>query len=263
MSLPSINFPHLMVSEIQPGQTFSRYPPARSPAHLDTVGENNTPTVLPGCGVKKGNLSQHLFGLYLFSTENHLLQSQYPAHQNQTQMTKNCLHLFNFRFYNSTRTKVLLKQKLSAPQQQRVKMVNNGKDEDLWNKILVVIHTQVHVTLKGIKCVAVVHIIRKSISYSTKKIKSILCIYIFLSVNVTNFKTPPGPVIHQVIRLKEDAYDNDIAPVLNYICTKLGLHAPFNRQGHIRTGFQHTTCLNQIRHVQSIYKGEKLNTRSA
>ena len=31
-----------MVSEIQPGQTFSRCPPA----HPDTMGENNTPTVL-------------------------------------------------------------------------------------------------------------------------------------------------------------------------------------------------------------------------
>ena len=37
-----------MVSEIQPGQTFSRRPPA----HPDTMGENNTPTALKGCGVK-------------------------------------------------------------------------------------------------------------------------------------------------------------------------------------------------------------------
>ena len=36
-----------MVSEIQPGQTFSR----RTPAHPDTMGENNTPTALKGCGV--------------------------------------------------------------------------------------------------------------------------------------------------------------------------------------------------------------------
>ena len=31
-----------MVSEIQPGQTISDLPPA----HLDTMGENNTPTAL-------------------------------------------------------------------------------------------------------------------------------------------------------------------------------------------------------------------------
>ena len=37
MSLPSINFLHLTVSEIQPGQTFSRRPPA----HPETMGENN------------------------------------------------------------------------------------------------------------------------------------------------------------------------------------------------------------------------------
>ena len=49
MSLPSINFLHLTVSEIQPGQTISRRPPA----HPDTMGENNTPTALKGCGVKK------------------------------------------------------------------------------------------------------------------------------------------------------------------------------------------------------------------
>ena len=47
MSLPSINFLHLTVSEIQLRQTFSRRPPA----HQDTTGEN-TPTVLKGCGVK-------------------------------------------------------------------------------------------------------------------------------------------------------------------------------------------------------------------
>ena len=28
-------------------------PPARPPAHPDTMGENNTPTALKGCGVKK------------------------------------------------------------------------------------------------------------------------------------------------------------------------------------------------------------------
>ena len=49
MSLPSINFLHLMVSEIQPGQTF---PAAHPPAHPDTMGENNTLTALKGCGVK-------------------------------------------------------------------------------------------------------------------------------------------------------------------------------------------------------------------
>ena len=48
MSLPSINFLHLMVSEIQPGQTFS----CRLPTHPDTMGENNTLTALKGCGVK-------------------------------------------------------------------------------------------------------------------------------------------------------------------------------------------------------------------
>ena len=31
MSLPNINFLHLTVSEIQPGQTFSRRPPIRTP----------------------------------------------------------------------------------------------------------------------------------------------------------------------------------------------------------------------------------------
>ena len=48
MSLPSMNFLHLTVSEIQPGQTISRRPPS----HPDTMGENNTPTALKGCGVK-------------------------------------------------------------------------------------------------------------------------------------------------------------------------------------------------------------------
>ena len=52
MSLPSMNFLHLTVSEIQPGQTISRRLTARPPAHLDTTGENNTPTALKGCGVK-------------------------------------------------------------------------------------------------------------------------------------------------------------------------------------------------------------------
>ena len=48
MSLPSMNFLHLTVSELQPGQTISRRPPA----HPDTMGENNTPTAPKGCGVK-------------------------------------------------------------------------------------------------------------------------------------------------------------------------------------------------------------------
>ena len=40
-----------MVSKIQPGQTFS----CRPPTHLDTIGENDTPTALKGCGVKMIN----------------------------------------------------------------------------------------------------------------------------------------------------------------------------------------------------------------
>ena len=58
---PSINFLHLIVSEKHPGQTF---PFDRLPAHHDTMGENNTPTAIKGCGVKtlrqllhKGNKS--------------------------------------------------------------------------------------------------------------------------------------------------------------------------------------------------------------
>ena len=50
MSLPSINFLHLTVFEIQAGQTSS----LRPPAHPDTMGENNTLTALKGCGVKIG-----------------------------------------------------------------------------------------------------------------------------------------------------------------------------------------------------------------
>ena len=102
MCLPSINFLHLTVSEIEPGQDFQTQghygkvkgqikvrpwrctatppnqcpyqvstsytlrflrdspdklfpvarPPARTPAHPDTMGENNTPTAIKGCGVK-------------------------------------------------------------------------------------------------------------------------------------------------------------------------------------------------------------------
>ena len=48
MSLPSFNFLHLTVSEIQPGQTFSHC----LHTNPDTIGENNTPTALKGCGVK-------------------------------------------------------------------------------------------------------------------------------------------------------------------------------------------------------------------
>ena len=44
-----------MVSEIQPGQTISRRPPTHPDAHPDTMGENNTPTALKGCGVKTQN----------------------------------------------------------------------------------------------------------------------------------------------------------------------------------------------------------------
>ena len=51
-----MNFLHLRVSEIQPGQTISR----RLPAHPDTMDENNTPTALKGCGVK---MDQSLWGI--------------------------------------------------------------------------------------------------------------------------------------------------------------------------------------------------------
>ena len=49
MSLASINFLHLMVCEIQQEKNFS-WPP---PALPDTMGENDTPTALKGCGVKR------------------------------------------------------------------------------------------------------------------------------------------------------------------------------------------------------------------
>ena len=66
MSLPSINFLHLTVSEIQPGQTFSRHPPACPTAHPDTMGENNTPTALKGCGVKTITSINLKFGRQVF-----------------------------------------------------------------------------------------------------------------------------------------------------------------------------------------------------
>ena len=47
MSLRSINFPHLTVSEIQPGQIFYHCPPA----NLDYMGEKYTYTALKGCEV--------------------------------------------------------------------------------------------------------------------------------------------------------------------------------------------------------------------
>ena len=55
LSLPSMNFLHLMVSEKQPRQTFSRRPNARPSAHPDIMSENNTCTALKGCGVKRLN----------------------------------------------------------------------------------------------------------------------------------------------------------------------------------------------------------------
>ena len=61
MSLPSINFVHLTVSEIQPRQTFSA---ARLPAHSDTTGENIILTALKGCGVKNLNFN-NIFLPYL------------------------------------------------------------------------------------------------------------------------------------------------------------------------------------------------------
>ena len=46
------NFLHLTVSEIQPRQNFPATRHNCLPTHLDTMGENNTPTALKGCGVK-------------------------------------------------------------------------------------------------------------------------------------------------------------------------------------------------------------------
>ena len=69
MFLPSINFLHLTISEIQPGQTISRWPPtqtpAHPPAHPDTMGENNTPTA-HSCGVKNvDNFQRNARGSHL------------------------------------------------------------------------------------------------------------------------------------------------------------------------------------------------------
>ena len=73
MSLPSINFLHLTVSEIQPGQTISRRTPThwprRPPAHPDTMGENNTPTALKGCGVKNHTHTKSLTLLSQFDPQ--------------------------------------------------------------------------------------------------------------------------------------------------------------------------------------------------
>ena len=65
MSLPSMNFLHLTVSEIQPGQTISRRPPT----HPDTMGENNTPTALKGCGVKSPYFISYIIYFELRATK--------------------------------------------------------------------------------------------------------------------------------------------------------------------------------------------------
>ena len=70
MSLPSMNFLHLTVSEIQPGQTISRHPPAHPPTHPDTMGENNTPTALKGCAVK--NILHSLYKCFAEKIIKHL-----------------------------------------------------------------------------------------------------------------------------------------------------------------------------------------------
>ena len=70
MSLPSMNFLHLTVSEIQPGQTISRRPPA----HPDTMGEN--------CDVamssKDANKYECLLALQLNEQKQLNLLSGYP-----------------------------------------------------------------------------------------------------------------------------------------------------------------------------------------
>ena len=60
MSLQSINSLHFKVSEIQPGQTFSRR--THPPAHTDTMGENNTPAALKRCEVKTNHGTFHHTG---------------------------------------------------------------------------------------------------------------------------------------------------------------------------------------------------------
>ena len=66
MSLPCVNFLHLTVSEIQPGQTF----PRRPPTHLDTMGENNTPTALKGCGINNSKCNSFQVTTDLLKSEN-------------------------------------------------------------------------------------------------------------------------------------------------------------------------------------------------
>ena len=75
ISLPRINFLHLTVSEIQPGQTFS----CRPPAHPDTMGENKTPTTLKVCGVKKAfHKNMEVYTDYIIVTKkNHLEYLKY------------------------------------------------------------------------------------------------------------------------------------------------------------------------------------------
>ena len=74
MSLPSMNFLYLMVSEIQPGQTISCRPPARPPAHPDTMGENNTPTALKGCGVKNHSKSTLVCLVFRHNSSTHVFR---------------------------------------------------------------------------------------------------------------------------------------------------------------------------------------------
>ena len=52
MSLPSMNFLHLKFLRYSPDKLC----PARPTAHPDTMGENNTPTALKGCGVTSDTL---------------------------------------------------------------------------------------------------------------------------------------------------------------------------------------------------------------
>ena len=82
MSLPSMNFLHLTVSEIQPGQTISRCPPA----HPDTMGENNTPIALKGCGVKRPKMASVRYFGGLWITFNEELQFQISACLQRTYM---------------------------------------------------------------------------------------------------------------------------------------------------------------------------------